>query len=80
MTVATQTLAAGEEGDRRAAQMAAGGASLGQIAAAFFPPLSIEHARAAVARGRQQLTDLAPKPTPVIRPAPQPSPPAPEAN
>lgn len=79
MTVQTRTLAVGEEGDRRAAQLAAGGATLGQIAAKFDPPLTIEQARAAVERGRRQVSDRAPKPTPPARPGTQPSPPAPDA-
>lgn len=67
--VTSQTLLrAGAEGDRRAAQMVAGGATLGQIAAGFDPPLSIEQAQAAIARGRHQLNQQAPKPTPVPRP------------
>ncbi len=73
MSVQTQSLAAGAEGDRRAAQLAAGSATLGEIAAKFDPPLSIEQARAAIARGRQQLTDRAPKPAPPSKPQPQPA-------
>lgn len=68
MSVQTQGLVVGEEGDRRAAQMAAVGATLGQIAAKFDPPLSIEHARAAVERGRRQVSDRTPKPAPTPKP------------
>lgn len=68
MTTQTQALVVSDEGDRRAAQLAAEGATLGQIAARYDPPLSDGAVRAAIARGRHQLSQRAvnsPKPVPL---------------
>jgi hypothetical protein len=60
------------------ARMAGQGMDLGTIAARFDPPIAIEQASAAVARGRHQLNQQAARPTPVERPAIRVSPPVSE--